>query len=175
MRKTISILLALVFFFQSLGCLVIFKLQQLQVRYRVKHHLISELPDSELTLIKLSDEEANPSWQFLGSDELRYSGTMYDVVRKESHGEQTWCYCYRDTAETKVVNKLNNIVDDQMNHNPKRRKQRQAFHRLLKSLFRGHHQHPKVVHPFIASIRSLYSFQVKTWTAPPLTQPPQVT
>jgi len=174
MRKTVSILLTLIFFFQSLGCLVFFKLQQLQVRYQVKTHLLSQLPDHALAVIKLSPKEKKHVFGILGdADEFRYSGSMYDVIKKEQHADRTWYYCYPDKEETRIFAQLKRIVNDQMNHNPEKKHRRENIQRLLSSLFFGKHLSPQIVHPFIVLLQSLYSFPLKTWTGSPLTQPPQ--
>lgn len=177
MRKPISILLLLVFLFQSVGCLVIFKLQQLQVRNEVKHHLLSNLPDSELEIIKISRHEqsdSNSPFHFWESDEFSYSGKMYDVIRREDHGNTTWYYCFPDTRETHVLSQLNKFVKDQMAHDPKKQKQRDEFQRLLNSLFHAGNQQYSFVDEFRHPIQMSYSFHIKTWSCPPLTHPPKL-
>lgn len=172
MKKIISIFLLLVIFVQSVECLVIFKLQQLQIKYEVKHQILSNLPDDELVLIKL-DNEAAAGYHFWGSDEFSHAGHMYDVVRKERHGEKTWYYCYSDNKETELLANLNEYVKRRMRHDPEKRKERIGFQRLLHSMYPGMMQNYKPLSKQVASIVSNYSFHIKTWTHPPLTHPPQ--
>lgn len=177
MRKTVSVILLLVFIFQSIGCLMIFKLQQLQVRHNVKHHILSTLANDELTLIKLplnKDKSANRSYRFVNSDELRYAGNMYDIVRTETHGEETWYYCYSDKKETRVLAQLNDFVKNRMANDTQKKKQRENFQQLLNALFPVSRQQYSLVDTFLSFLDTRYSFHLKTWSAPPLIKPPQV-
>jgi len=176
MRRTVSILLLLVFFFQSIGCLMLFKLQQLQVRHDVKHHILSSLPNDELILIKLPvkrDKSANQSYHFLNSDEFKYAGNMYDVVRTEKHEKETWYYCYSDKKETRVLAQLNDFVKNRMANDTQKKKQRENFQQLLNSLFPGTRQQYLFFNTFLTFLNVGYSFHLKTWDAPPLIKPPQ--
>jgi len=176
MRKTVSIVLLLVFFFQSVGCLVIFKLQQLQVRQDVKHHFLSNLSNNELEVIKISKnrgDKTNLLNRFTNPDEFSYAGMMYDVIRKESHGDTMWYYCYPDKKETKVLAELDNFIRDQTTNNSQKKKQREDYQRILSSLFpAGYQEYSSIIRPF-THLNSCYLFHVKTWSSSPLTHPPQ--
>lgn len=150
---------------------MIFKFQQWQIRREVKHHLLSNLPESELVLIKRSAETT--TFRLFDSDEFRYGGDMYDVVRKEYHGNITWYYCYADTKETKILEKINDLVKDHMEHNSDNAKSRLGSQRLLLSLLHAERQQTLVFDNPIAFLESRYSFPLKTWVSIPLTGPPQ--
>jgi len=176
MRKLISILLLLVFFFQSVGCLVVFKIQQLQVRREVKHHILSKLADSELSVIKMPKNRKDKTgflYHFIDSDEFSYAGKMYDVVREESHGNSIWYYCYPDKKETKVLAELNDFIRDRTANNPQKKKQREDYQRLLNSLFYAENQEYLNIERASYHLKSYYLFHIKTWSSSPLTHPPQ--
>jgi len=176
MRKTVSIFLLLIFFFQSVGCLLIFKLQQFQVRQHVKHHILSNLSDNELILIKLpanKRQEGTFPYHFWDSDEFSYAGKMYDVVRQENHKNTIWYYCFPDEKETNILANLDTFVNNQMAHNPTKKKQREDAQRLFSTLFPVDKPPYFILNESFSLLHIFYSFHIKTWTSLPLTPPPQ--
>lgn len=106
MKGFCAILLTLIFTFNLVGYLVVFKVQQYQIRREIIHNIERGIPESQLTCITVNQENKNKIiWKH--KKEFRYQGEMYDVVKVEKLDEETTVYyCINDSQETHLFAKL---------------------------------------------------------------------
>lgn len=109
-RTITGIFLLVVFTSNITGLLVVFKLQQLQIRREIKRQIKRGVPENELHLISVKQgQEEQLDWQ--NEKEFIYKGTFYDVVRKETGvGGATLYYCINDTQEEELFANLDAII-----------------------------------------------------------------
>ena len=68
-------------------------------------HIKTHIPDSELTLIKITSQNKNDlHWK--EANEFSYQGLMYDVVKIEKFPTQTTYFCIADHREMELLQKL---------------------------------------------------------------------
>lgn len=176
MGKLISILLLLMFF-QPAGYLLIFKIQQYQIRKEMKHRIKNGVPKEELTLLKIPqalEEESNPVFQRIHEGEFRYEGKMYDIVRREIHEDTTWYFCVSDEKETVLFANLDELVNKETNQNPQRKQQSEKLQQLLNTFFIVYSNRARLVSSLKESELTNYQFSLQTWTNSPSVPPPQV-
>lgn len=176
MRRAGAILLLLFMLLQSGGYFFVFKLQQFEIRQDIKQQIKAGVPKEELTLLKIPkvwEEKPNSLFQPIHARELRYAGTMYDVVRQEAHADTTWYYCLSDEKETQLFANLEELVKKDMEQNPQRRERNEKLQRLLDSLFFNYNNGITFVYATEAVKLTHPSFSLKTWTSQPLTPPPR--
>ncbi len=89
-----------------MGYLVVFKVQQYQIRREIIHNIESGIPESQLSCITVNKENKNKIiWKH--SKEFHYQGEMYDVVKAEKLDDETTVYyCINDSQETHLFAKL---------------------------------------------------------------------
>jgi heat shock protein HspQ len=156
---------------QAAGYLFVFKLQQHEIRQEIKQQIKAGVPEGELVLFKLAND-ARPLW-IIPDREFRANGGMYDVVRKEIHGDTTWYYCISDEKETQLFAHLDEAVQRDMNQSPARRQKLERIFQALSSLYLGHQQN----FSFLDSAEEINfpadDFGLKTWMDSPPTPPPE--
>ncbi|WP_290799146.1 hypothetical protein [Flavihumibacter sp. UBA7668] len=110
MRTITGIFLLVVFSSNITGLLVVFKLQQLQIRREIKRQIKRGVPQNELHLITIKQgQEEQLGWQ--NEKEFIYEGTFYDVVRKETGAAgATLYYCINDTQEEALFANLDALI-----------------------------------------------------------------
>lgn len=113
-KKTFAILLLFTLLFNAVGVVVLFKVQQYQVKREIKQRIKHHVPIEELTTIVLTQQNSNEfDWEH--EREFRYKGVMYDVVKKESVNETTTLlHCITDSQETILFARLNDEVKKSM-------------------------------------------------------------
>lgn len=106
MRKILSILLVFSFiapFWISFGML---NYQQKTAKKVAKWTILRGLPDEELTFLEFSKEETKTVLKWKHSKEFEFSGIMYDIVRSYESADSVHYYCWADTDETLIVQKI---------------------------------------------------------------------
>lgn len=131
LRPLVSIFLLLVFILNVGGYYPLFKLEQWQVRKEVKRRLKSTVPSGELHTI---DAGSPLVWHREGK-EFQYGGYMYDIVRTDTLDGKVRYHCINDREEQALFAKLDQMVQDEMDHgNLPVRYKAARFLKLLASL-----------------------------------------
>lgn len=128
MKRLTAILLLIVFTYSFLGAGFVYNIWLYSIKKEVKQKLEKELVE-ESAIIKVPAKwEENPpdQFQWYEEHEFRYRGQMYDIIRKERHGDQIWYYCHWDKAETELLNNLSEYVASHLQQNPDKQ-QKKAF------------------------------------------------
>lgn len=162
---------------QSFGHLLVFKVQQSQVRREIKQQIKAGVAEKDLVLLKIPkafEENSNSVFQRIHSKEFRYKGNMYDIIRQRDHGDTTWYYCIADVKESGLFASLESRIRFEMTHNAERKEQSEQVLRLLTGFYCNDFDNTDAVYfknelPF-----TYYNFTVKTWHPLPITPPPQV-
>lgn len=177
MRILLAISLLLLLLFQTASYLLVFKIQQYQIRKEIKQQIKAGVPEEALVLLKiplsLETSAHNEHFQRIHDREFRYRGEMYDIVRQEQHGDTTWYYCLWDEKESELFAQLDKQVAQQMNQNPEQKKQHELLDRLLHALYLTDSKY-YLFSIFTHTVHSMacYSFMLKSWSEAPPTPPP---
>lgn len=142
MRRAIFIILLFVFTYSFLGAGFVYNVWLLSIKQQVKSSLKAEFQE-ESTIIKVPaswEEDPPKQFQWHEEHEFRYRGQMYDVIRKERHGDQVWFYCYWDKAETELLDNLSHYVDNYLQHKPDQQKNETLLSSFLDKVFLSTHQ-----------------------------------
>ena len=94
------------------GTYISFWIKQSQLQYAMEHRIRKEKTEENLVLVKIPKSlEAKPDKTFkrIHSREFRYKGNMYEVVRQEDKGEETWYWAIHDEAETNLYAKMDEL------------------------------------------------------------------
>lgn len=177
MRSLASISLLCFLLLQSAGSLVVFKLQQFHIRQEIKQQIKVGVSQDQLALIKIPkvlEEQTNATFQRLDEREIRYQGEMYDIVRSEEHGDTTWYYCIADVKETQLFANLDEIIERDINHNPKREEESRELQRLINTLFLVDNRQTSWTQPEAECESAPYQFQLNIWNPIPSPPPPEV-
>lgn len=162
---------------QSLGTLILFKLQQHSIRQEIKQRITAGVPEEELVLLKIPkalERTDDAVFQRMHDSEFRYCGQMYDIVRAEAHGDTTWYYCISDDQETELFACLDAMIEREMSQDPERRHEHHELQRLLHALFLAR----AAASPFSQLATEQVNlgcseFHISTWRPTPPSPPPQ--
>lgn len=175
-RIVASFLLVLMLLQPGAGWLI-FKTQQYQIRQEIKHRIRTGLPDTALVLLKIPQAwEDGPQqvFQRIHEREFRFQGKMYDIVRREMHGDTTWYYCVSDEKETELFANLEEMINHECRQNPQRKQQLEKLQQLINLVFILAASQPCRLDPGNGSRPASYQFATQTWTQSPPVPPPEV-
>lgn len=167
--------IALLFFIllQAAGFIVVLEIQKHGIRQEIKQQIKAGVPEAELVLWKFCEGKSEPAFQRIDEHEFRYGGKMYDIVRQESHGDTTWYYCLADEKETQLFAQLEELVKRGMRQNPEQQQRLERLLSLFGLLFFGPGEDAVGSDTNTEMAVSNYCFELKTWTTPPPTPPPE--
>lgn len=175
MRHLIAIVLFSFMLLQAVGYLLLFKLQQQEIRQEIKRQIKAGIPEDELVLFKTPKVLTHQTRAFWSIPEREFSanGVMYDVVRQATHGDTIWYYCLSDEKETQLFAHLDEAVKRDMDQNPARQ---QKLERLLQQFGPLYYSHQQDF-PFLESAQKITwggdGFGLKIWINSPPTPPPE--
>lgn len=115
MNKPISILLLIIFLNNSFGYYIAFLFEQKQIRNEIKEKIEQSLPENELTIIFINNDETSLIKWFEKDKEFSFNDEMYDVIRNKITKTGTIYFCIHDKDEKKLNQKLNLYLIDQKN------------------------------------------------------------
>jgi len=101
----------------------------------VKRQMMAGLPEEELVLLAFTAQDAAVQLQWEHSREFEYQGHMYDVVHTTQKGDTIYYRCWPDHAETSLNRRLTHVVEQAMQHHPKKRDAHVKYVQFFKSLF----------------------------------------
>lgn len=110
MKKIAYILLAILFFINSCGYLIIFYFAQYQLKRQIRNEIIKDISDELLFCIIIKPEDLFVDhngiiWK--DKDEIQYRGKLFDIVKIKNDGEQRLIlYCFEDEKEEQLIKKL---------------------------------------------------------------------
>ncbi|MEO6883363.1 MAG: hypothetical protein ABI199_04975 [Bacteroidia bacterium] len=115
MKKTLSFFLLVLFLFNVGGFYVAYVVLHKQ-NQKTFFSLVQKNNFSKFKTLRISNEEMENTsvFQKKNSDEFRYKGKMYDIVRQHKTKNETVFYCYEDendsSLSTALTNQINNFV-----------------------------------------------------------------
>ena len=116
MKKLFSIALVLVFFYSFIGFYLNFVIEQTVIKEQVNEKIIQNLPDNDLTIIRISSWENRKITWLEEEKEFRLEGILYDVVKIKKEKGSICYYCFCDVKESKLFANLDKLVRDQSDH-----------------------------------------------------------
>lgn len=142
MKKTISIVIIVSFVFNTIGFYILFLAVKYQNKERITELIHKGILDNYLILLKIpkkSFSQNNASFQRIESDELKYKGNMYDIVKEENHDSLIYFYCISDEVEDEIIASLENYTSNNSFGNQLKNKYNQNFiKQLLKDFLKDY-------------------------------------
>ena len=139
MKRLFAYLFLFLYSYNLAGYLVVFSVRQNLVRSEMKRALKASVPQSELTPFAFhtaSLEQGKYPLQWIESNEFRFAGGMYDIVRSHTAGDTTYYLCVNDTQEEELFADLDNHVKREMG-NQSSRGGLDAFKDVFKESYSG--------------------------------------
>lgn len=113
MKKILPLLLLFAFFYYFIGYHFHFQIEQIRIKEEIKEKIINDLPETELTVLKISSVDARKIRWMEDGKEFRYEGTMFDVVKSKQVSGITYYYCFCDIKESRLMSTLEKLVKEQ--------------------------------------------------------------
>ena len=114
-RKAIAIFLFIVFLFNLVGYIGLFKVARYQVQKEIKGQLKKNISNERLHVISVElHAVATLDWEEEGR-EFKHGGRLYDVVWSEIKNGFIYYHCLNDEEETHLFAHLDSLVNDQLN------------------------------------------------------------
>jgi len=119
-KKTISILLAILFLYSTVGFLAVHSFlsnyyKELGIR-EVEEIADTNADEIQILVFDKSDiQNSKIDFIWIHSNEFKYNGDMYDIVKKEENENQLKLYCLNDSKETKLEKDFERELDNTTN------------------------------------------------------------
>jgi len=154
---------------------VILQLHKKQVKKEVKSEMIAGLDKEELVLLKFTKEETQKELRWEHPKEFEFKGQMYDLVEKSRQGDTIFYWCWVDDKETKLNQKLKEIVALALGNNQQRKNIQEQLTDFYKSLYwENCHTKWNIVASQSNELIAPYDFSCLTTIIPPPVPPPEI-
>lgn len=110
------------------------QMQKKSVKSQVKKQIIAGIEEEELVHLAFTIDESKSILDWEHENEFEFQGLMYDIVKSEIRGDSIFYICWLDKVESRLNNKLNEILARNLGDNPQNRnKQKQLidFYKIL--------------------------------------------
>jgi hypothetical protein len=168
MKKTLSILLLIVFTYSFMGTWLNFAIEQYRIKEEIKEKIISRLPENELTLIKITSQDKEKiRWTDEGK-EFNYAGSMFDIVKVKVKKNITYYYCFNDAKETDLFANLDQLVKDQKDNSKSKQNEKKEITYFTPEILLTQQLTARPVHYFC------FSTGYKSFVRDVLSPPPRI-
>lgn len=106
---------------------LVFSLRVSAARHEMKQRIKAGVPEEDHVLLKIPlalEQTPNSTFVRKHEREFRYKGEMYDILKKEVHGDTTWYTCIHDVKESGLFKDLDKQVNEFLSTNPEQNRQR---------------------------------------------------
>ena len=117
MRRLFTILLLVVFLYNTIGFVGVFRALQYLAVQEAQHHLqdAGKLPN---TIMILDKNDTRKAIQWVNTDEFIYQGRLYDVLKQQPTANgHTAYYCLNDSKEESLLDALKEHISRYLDTN----------------------------------------------------------
>lgn len=163
MKKYLNIFLLITIFLNTSGYVLIYKKQQYDIKKEMFRKISTIIDLRLLTKLKLS-KTSLPEWK--DENEIKFNGSLYDIVKKEDKGSYVILYCINDQKEENVLKNFSKHFDDQnKNSSSKRTIAVFSFNAVVNFIYTLHKE--SVFSENIIANKDCYKSIIKNITSPP--------
>jgi|GEM_PF-2724333 len=110
------------------------EIEKESIRSSVKTRIFAGLDRSELVFISF-DKKFDPSFKWKDDREFSLNGRFYDIVEITVEENQKGYWCWLDTAESEVEEKINDLFNLKIKDNPNQKNREFVYQSFLHSLY----------------------------------------
>jgi hypothetical protein len=119
-----------------MGYYLVFCIQQYCMREEMMEKIIKNLPDKNLTVIQITNENRRKLKWVEKNKEFKFNGKLYDLARVITQGDTSLLYCVNDRQEEQLIANLEeHIQKDNDSQIPKNKRISNIQERLIKDYF----------------------------------------
>ena len=107
LKRAFAFSLLILFLFNTLGYYFIFEFFKYHVKKEIQNSAHSG--SASLTILKIMDLQHDPQFQRVERTEIRYKGSLYDVIKEAQNGRTTIFYCIHDKKEEDLLATMNAV------------------------------------------------------------------
>lgn len=141
MKRILPILLIFTLALPYSSTYLYFKQRQYVIRKSIKRQIKKGVSEKDLVLLKIPkwiENSENEEFKRIHSKEFRYKGEMYDIVRSQDYGNETWYWCVWDKEETALFAQLDELFDKAWNKDPAQQQTQERLMQFFHSIFDNH-------------------------------------
>lgn len=105
------------------------------VKKEVKRKMIAGIDKNQLDYFEFATQEINTKIRWEHAREFEYNSQMYDVVEKKTNGKKTLLWCWKDSEETILNQKLQKLFSFVFNHDSKSKDKENKLFSFYKTLY----------------------------------------
>tara|TARA_B100000508_G_scaffold141092_1_gene146377 strand:+ start:21042 stop:21512 length:471 start_codon:yes stop_codon:yes gene_type:complete len=143
------------------------------IRKKVKHQIMEVTSNDELISFTFDQADTSKVLRWKHSKEFEYNNEMYDVVRREYHGDQVTYFLWWDHDETKLNRKVNQLASSLFDRSPTKERSSQQLSFFLSQLYTEeiesfvlHHKQHEEEH-FFSYLMNIESVHLSNPSPPP--------
>ena len=108
MKRIFILFILFHFLLNTAGYYFFFTYNQYTIRQEIHSLISSRLFESSYTRLKVNSPSSNPDFTWLGEDEFKYKGELYDLCGEKTEGNITTFLCIKDKQEEKLIGWMHN-------------------------------------------------------------------
>jgi hypothetical protein len=111
LRKIFVIGLLIALGFTQVGYYICMLHSQYELKEKIKHTVLKQLKNEDLTIISLTDNINKIYWEDDDDEkEFSFNGQMYDLVRTDTLNGRILLYCFNDKKEQQLIDLYNAVT-----------------------------------------------------------------
>lgn len=134
-KQFVSLFFLLILLVPAVATYTWLQLHKSAIKKEVKWKMIAGIEKKELVYFEFSTHEINTIIRWEHSKEFEYNNQMYDVVEKQLVNNKTQIWCWLDSEETTLNQKLQKLLTSVFNHDSKTKDKENQVFSFYKSLY----------------------------------------
>lgn len=147
--------------------------QKQKVKKQIKREIIASIDKSELVQLTFTKDQLETELEWEHSKEFEYNHQMYDIVEADTTENIITYWCWWDTEETELNQKLKKTLANFLNNDTKNKETKTRFANFYQSLFHSKTEAWKALNKQVSKTNNFaYIFNYSSLHFPPTTPPP---
>lgn len=175
MKRVITISLLFSLLAPVAGMFVWLQYEKKQVKEEVKHALLNGLERDQLVCLTFPVDELEAFIEWENEYEFEFRGEMYDVVETESSDGFISFWCWHDSKETRLNDRIDDLLAGGLNDGPVNQDKHIKLLQFFKTLYPTITGQIEPTHPLFSNIGT--DLIRKYWKSPfisPPVPPPEI-
>mgnify|MGYP001366550868 CR=1 FL=1 len=136
MKRLLSISLVIIFLFNIFGYYLTFQIIEAGYKKNFRLQILNNITSDNIEILVIPDNEMHSKhtpFRWMESDEFKYYGKMYDVIKHEKQGTNNIFYCINDKNEEQLFVRFEDFIKHGETSNlPYQQKSRSIISTIIK-------------------------------------------
>ena len=173
LRKSIAILLLILFAYNIFGFYYCFIYKQNKIRSEIKTQIKNNVPQEQLIILTFTKKQVK-KLAFQDENEFRLNGKMYDIVKTTIKNNIITYFCINDVQEEELFESLNEQVSNNLDNILHKNNFKKNYIKTINDFFIEEYNYKYNNELILLKINYLISESINCRLIPPFVPPPKI-